>query len=70
MELRYHPVPGENEVVREKRFQIETLFVEQGKSKSMSEVIAFRARKADAPWVIVSSDVLSLSETSATTGKI
>lgn len=53
--LRYHAVPG-NTAVREKRFETTTLNVQDG--KLLSEVTVLKTRTNDAPWLLVSSDVL------------
>jgi hypothetical protein len=66
IELRYHPVPGDLDIVREKRFQIDTLLAEKAKPKTMAEVITLRTRKTDASWVVISSDILNTPEPSTT----
>ncbi|MCB2250477.1 hypothetical protein KTQ74_01125 [Pseudomonas chlororaphis] len=63
--LRYHPVAGDK-TYREKRFETLTLNVQNG--KPLSTVSMFRARTANAPWLLVTSDMLSPTNTSKTPG--
>lgn len=62
--LRYHPV--DHKTYREKRFETLTLNVQNG--KPLSAVSIFRTRTANAPWLLVTSDMLSPTDTSKTPG--
>jgi hypothetical protein len=63
--LRYHPVAG-NDTFREKRFETLTLNVQSGKQISTASVL--RTRSTDAPWLLVTSDILSLPDSSKFSG--